>query len=78
MNFLWSAWNDVKKETISKCWMHCVIQDISNYEFQVHCRTSAEELAEVAEKSSLTDAISEEEAQELAITVQELLHYEIT
>ncbi|XP_039386738.1 tigger transposable element-derived protein 4-like [Mauremys reevesii] len=75
MNFLRSAWNNVKKETISNCWMHCVIQDISDDEFQAQCRAAAEELAEVAGKSSLTDAILEEEAQELAITVQEFRDY---
>ncbi|KAI5626056.1 hypothetical protein C0J50_14328 [Silurus asotus] len=63
INFLRSAWNDVKKETISNCWMHCVIPDIP------------EQLAEVAEKSSIADAILKEEAQELAITVQEFRDY---
>ncbi|KAI5099209.1 hypothetical protein C0J45_11348 [Silurus meridionalis] len=65
INFLRSAWNDVKKETISNCWMHCVIPDISG----------GEQLAEVQEKSSIVDAILKEEAQELAITVQEFRDY---
>uniref|UniRef100_A0A3B3Q9M8 HTH CENPB-type domain-containing protein n=1 Tax=Paramormyrops kingsleyae TaxID=1676925 RepID=A0A3B3Q9M8_9TELE len=56
MNFLRSAWNNVKKETITNCWMHCIIQDISNDEFQAQCHAAAEELAEVVEKSSLTDS----------------------
>uniref|UniRef100_A0A3B3QEJ7 HTH CENPB-type domain-containing protein n=1 Tax=Paramormyrops kingsleyae TaxID=1676925 RepID=A0A3B3QEJ7_9TELE len=59
MNFLRSAWNNVKKETITNCWMH----------------SATEELAEVVEKSSLIDAVLEEEAQEIAITVLEFLDY---
>ena len=74
MNFLRSAWNDVKKETISNCWMHCVIQDISNDEFQAQCRAAADKRVEVAEKSSLS-AILEEEAHELAINVHEFRDY---
>ena len=55
--------------------MHCVIRDISDDEFQAQCCAAAEELLEVAEKSSLTDAILEEEARELAIAVQEFRDY---
>ncbi|KAK3602795.1 hypothetical protein CHS0354_026345 [Potamilus streckersoni] len=51
--------------------MDCVIQDILGYEFEAQCRSAPE----MAEKSKLTDAIFEEEAQELAITVQEFRDY---
>uniref|UniRef100_A0A3B3QH75 HTH CENPB-type domain-containing protein n=1 Tax=Paramormyrops kingsleyae TaxID=1676925 RepID=A0A3B3QH75_9TELE len=62
MNFLRSAWNNVKKETITNCWMHYIIQDISDDEFQAQCHRR-------------THAVLEEEAQEIAITVLEFLDY---